>query len=278
VLGFIAEVRDRDHRRRRLEQTFPEGIRSPRFDKLLRVPLYGFQREGALFAARAGRCLIGDEMGLGKTIQAIAAVEIMAELFGVETRPCGLPHFLEASVAARNRKIRGPVCRSYWRGTRPAGANCSRPALSIRSTNYDTLHRDLDLIAAWAPDAVVNWNKEAQRIKNWNTRAARSVKTALLRLTQSFSLGHRWRIAWRSWFRSIEFVDRHRLGPAFRFLAQHQNHDPETGRVVGYKNLDSIWENVWRPILIRRKTDEVLRETARAAGQVPVRTNDRRSR
>ena len=48
------------------------------------VSLYDYQREGALFAARAGRCLIGDEMGLGKTIQAIAAAEIMARLFGVE--------------------------------------------------------------------------------------------------------------------------------------------------------------------------------------------------
>jgi hypothetical protein len=44
VLGFVAELRDQDHRRRRLEQTFPEGIRSARFDQLLRVPLYGYQR------------------------------------------------------------------------------------------------------------------------------------------------------------------------------------------------------------------------------------------
>ena len=52
--------------------------------KLLKAELYPYQAEGALFAARAGRCLIGDEMGLGKTIQAIAAAEIMARHFGVE--------------------------------------------------------------------------------------------------------------------------------------------------------------------------------------------------
>jgi len=104
----LPRLRDRDHRRRRLEQTFPEGIRSPRFDKLLRVPLYGYQREGALFAARAGRCLIGDEMGLGKTIQAIAAVEIMAELFGVERVLVVCPTSLKHQWQLRNRKIRGP--------------------------------------------------------------------------------------------------------------------------------------------------------------------------
>ena len=57
--------------------------RSQAAGKLLKVPLYPYQAEGALFAARAGRALIGDEMGLGKTIQAIAAAEILARHFGV---------------------------------------------------------------------------------------------------------------------------------------------------------------------------------------------------
>jgi hypothetical protein len=34
----------------------------------------------------------------------------------------------------------------------------------------------------------------------------------------------------------VEFVDRFRLGPLFRFLAEHQHAD-EHGRVVGYRNL-----------------------------------------
>jgi SNF2 family DNA or RNA helicase len=36
------------------------------------------------------------------------------------------------------------------------------------------VYRDLDLIAAWSPDLVIL--DEAQRIKNWATRTARSVK------------------------------------------------------------------------------------------------------
>ncbi|MGK3865265.1 SNF2-related protein, partial [Enterococcus faecium] len=40
--------------------------------------------------------------------------------------------------------------------------------------NYDTVHADLDLIASWSPDLVIL--DEAQRIKNWDTRVARSVK------------------------------------------------------------------------------------------------------
>src|SRR6202042_2586917 len=84
VLAFVAEIRDRESRGQRMHEIFPQGIRSAAFDKLLKVQLYDYQREGVLFASKAGRCLIGDEMGLGKTIQAIAAAEIMARLFGVE--------------------------------------------------------------------------------------------------------------------------------------------------------------------------------------------------
>ncbi len=83
TLGFVAEVRDREKRRELVDEAFPKGIRSAAFEKLIKADLYDYQREGALFAARAGRCLIGDEMGLGKTIQAIAAAEIMARLLGV---------------------------------------------------------------------------------------------------------------------------------------------------------------------------------------------------
>lgn len=84
VLSFIAEVRDRDRRTQLIDAAFPRGIHSPALDTLLKVKLYDYQKEGALFAVRAGRCLIGDEMGLGKTIQAIAAAQIMAEHLGVQ--------------------------------------------------------------------------------------------------------------------------------------------------------------------------------------------------
>ena len=62
---------------------FPQGAGDHGLQTLLKVPLYPYRAEGALFAARAGRALIGDDMGLGKTIQAIAATEILARHFGV---------------------------------------------------------------------------------------------------------------------------------------------------------------------------------------------------
>src|SRR5712691_6542758 len=84
VLGLAAEVRDRSRREQRIAEVFPRGVRDSEVRRLLKGELYEYQCEGALFAARAGRCLIAGEMGLGKTIQALAATEIMARLFGVE--------------------------------------------------------------------------------------------------------------------------------------------------------------------------------------------------
>jgi len=53
-------------------------------------------------------------------------------------------------------------------------------------------------------------------------------------------------------------VDRFRLGPVFRFLAEHQ-HTDECGKVVGYRNLDKIGQTL-QPILIRRTKKEVLKQ------------------
>ena len=84
ALNFIAEQRDAEHRRRILDAAYPQGARSPALKDIVKIRLYPYQAEGALFAAHAGRVLLGDEMGLGKTVQAIAAAELLARHFGVE--------------------------------------------------------------------------------------------------------------------------------------------------------------------------------------------------
>ena len=67
ALEHVAGRRDAVRRDATLTRFFPCGADDPQFRKLLKVPLYRYQAEGALFAVRAGRALIGDEMGLGKT-------------------------------------------------------------------------------------------------------------------------------------------------------------------------------------------------------------------
>ena len=252
VLGFVAEVRDAQQRRERLAEAFPRGSASAAFKKLLNVSLYDYQREGALFAARAGRCLIGDEMGLGKTIQAIAASEIMAKFFGVErvlvVCPTSLKHQWEREVA---RFI--PRTIQVIGGMRPRREQLFATESFYKVMNYDTVHRDLDLITAWSPDLVIL--DEAQRIKNWNTRVAQSVK----KISSPYAVvltGTPLENRLEELVSIVQFVDRYRLGPTFRLLNDHQIRD-EAGKVVGYRELDRIGKTL-EPILLRRQKDQVL--------------------
>jgi superfamily II DNA or RNA helicase len=259
VLAYLAELRDAEHRRQRVAEAFPAGVRSAAFKNLLKVSLYDYQREGALFAARSGRCLIGDEMGLGKTIQAIAAAEIMARLFGVERVLIVCPTSLKHQWQREIERFTDRACGVIGGMLERRHAGFAEPGHFFKITNYDTVHRDLDAIAAWSPDLVIL--DEAQRIKNWATRTARSVKKidsphAIVltgtplenRLEELVSI--------------VQFVDLFRLGPTFRLLHEHQVRD-EVGKVVGYQGLDRLGETL-KPILLRRKKDQVL-------GQLPSR-------
>jgi superfamily II DNA or RNA helicase len=273
ALGFVAEVRDVERRGGRLAEAFPRGIRSAGFNKLLKVPLYDYQREGALFAARSGRCLIGDEMGLGKTVQAIAAAEVMADLFGVERVlvicPTSLKHQWEREIARfvdRRTEVIG--------GLRPAREHLYTTDTFYKITNYDTVHRDLELIRGWSPDLVIL--DEAQRIKNWRTRAANSVK----KITSPYAIvltGTPLENRLEELVSIVQFVDRYRLGPTFRLLHDHQVRD-EVGKVVGYRDLDRIGKTL-EPVLIRRQKDQVLDQLPRRLDNnffVPMTTQQRR--
>jgi superfamily II DNA or RNA helicase len=252
VLRWLAEKRDLLRREEILKREYPKGIRSANLKKLVKVPLYDYQAEGALFAARAGRCLIGDEMGLGKTIQAIAAAELMARHFGVERIlilcPTSLKHQWQREIerfSERPAQIIG--------GDKPKRWAQFAQGTNIKIMNYDTVHADLDLIEQWAPDLVIL--DEAQRIKNWNTRVARSVKridTAYAIVLTGTPLENRL----EELISIVQFVDRHCLGPTFRLLEDHQIRD-EVGKVIGYQKLDQIGKTL-KPILLRRKKAEVL--------------------
>ncbi len=124
VLGFVAEVRDRARRTTRIAEAFPRGVRDRAWRGLIKGELYDYQREGALFAVRAGRSLIGDEMGLGKTVQAIAAAEIMARECGVErvlvVCPTSLEHQWEREIARPDRRReRGRHRSAGWKHITP---------------------------------------------------------------------------------------------------------------------------------------------------------------
>jgi superfamily II DNA or RNA helicase len=258
ALDFIAGRRDAERRTSKLAELFPGGAADTALGTLLKVPLYPYQAEGALFAVQAGRVLIGDDMGLGKTIQAIAAMEILARHFGV-TRvlvicPTSLKYQWQSEIARFSGWQGGNAARVI-NGGRAQRQNDYRLDDFCKITNYEKLKPDLDLIAAWAPDLVIV--DEAQRVKNWNTIAARALK----RIDSPHAIvltGTPLENKLEELISIVQFVDQHRLGPTWKLLHEHQVKD-EGGRVTGYRGLEKIGRTL-APIMIRRRKSEVLKQ------------------
>jgi superfamily II DNA or RNA helicase len=258
TLDFIAGKRDAERRASSLEQLFPLGAADPGLQTLLKVPLYPYQAEGALFAARAGRALIGDDMGLGKTIQAIAAAEILARHFGVSRVlvicPTSLKYQWQSEIARFTRRDGENAARVIGGGRAQRQKDYALDDF-CKITNYEKLKPDFDLIVAWAPELVIV--DEAQRIKNWNTIAARALK----RIDSTYAIvltGTPLENKLEELISIVQFVDQHRLGPTWKLLHEHQVKD-ESGRVTGYTGLEKIGQTL-APIMIRRRKSEVLRQ------------------
>ena len=260
ALDFVAGRRDAARRAAALDGMFPRGAADPMLKKLLKVPLYPYQAEGALFAVRAGRLLIGDEMGLGKTIQAIAAAEILLRHFSVTKVLVICPTSLKYQWQSEIARFSARAARVLAGGRAKRQTDYTQDDF-FKITNYEKLQPDLDLIAAWAPELVIV--DEAQRVKNWNTIAARALK----RIDSAYAMvltGTPLENKLEELISIVQFVDQHRLGPTWKLLHDHQLRD-EAGRVTGYTGLERIGETL-APIMIRRRKSEVLL-------QLPARTD-----
>ncbi len=260
ALDFVAGRRDVAQRAAALAELFPRGADDPQLRKLLKAPLYPYQAEGALFAVRAGRVLIGDEMGLGKTIQAIAAAEILVRHFGVTKVLVICPTSLKYQWQSEIARFSGRASKVIAGGRAQRQKEYAEDDF-CKITNYEKLKSDLDLIAAWNPELVIV--DEAQRVKNWNTIAAKALK----RIDSPYAFvltGTPLENKLEELISIVQFVDQHRLGPTWKLLHQHQVKD-ESGRVTGYTGLELIGQTL-APLMIRRRKSEVLK-------QLPQRTD-----
>jgi hypothetical protein len=258
ALDFVAGRRDADQRAAKLAQLFPQGADDSNLLALLKAPLYSYQAESALFAVAAGRALIGDDMGLGKTIQAIAATEILARHFSVlkvlVVCPTSLKYQWQSEITRFSRRQDEAAARVINGGRAQRQKDYALDDF-CKITNYEKLAPDLDLIAAWAPDLVIV--DKAQRVKNWNTIAARALK----RIDSPYAIvltGTPLENKLEELISIVQFVDQHRLGPSWKLLHEHQVKD-EAGRVTGYTGLEKIGQTL-APVMIRRRKSEVLRQ------------------
>lgn len=229
---------------------------------LLKTKLLPYQARGAVFAACRGRAVLADDMGLGKTVQALAMTELLRRRRGIERvlviAPASVKYQwkteIEKFTSHSAQVIDGMLPRRRTMYASPAFFNL---------TSYELVLKDIRYMQELSPDLIVL--DEAQRIRNWTTATARTIKQLKSRYALVLT-GTPLENKLEELFSVVEFVDGRRLGPAFRFLDEHRVVD-EKGHLTGYRGLDRIHEQL-APILLRRTRPEVLKELPQRTDKV----------
>ena len=228
---------------------------------LLKAELLPYQLDGIAFAAGAGRAVLADEMGLGKTIQAIGVAELLAREAGISKVLVVCPASVKSQWRSEIRRFCDRDCQLISGSIASRGAQYANDCF-FTVCNYEQVLRDILSIECVKWDLIIL--DEGQRIKNWEAKTSRVIKG--LRSTFALVLsGTPLENRLDELYSVVQFIDDRRLGPAFRFYNRHRIVD-EKGKVLGYKNLGDLRENL-RPVLLRR-TRESVRQ------QLPPRTNE----
>ncbi len=240
-------------------KTLCDGIREaperhPLRTSLLNAELLAYQMDGIAFAVAAGRAVLADDMGLGKTIQGIGVAELLA-------REAGISKVLVICPTSLKSQWRNEIHQFSDRDVQLILGSAEQRAEQYDNRcffticNYEQVLRDLLSIEQVKWDLIIL--DEGQRIKNWESQTSSMVKT--LRSPYALVLsGTPLENRLDELYSVVQFIDDRRLAPAFRFFNRHRVVD-ENGKVIGYKNLDALRENL-KPILLRRTRDMVLDE------------------
>jgi hypothetical protein len=252
VIDWASE-RARRAAREVARQTFMDELRAGRRSlALLKLPLYPYQTDGMLHLAFGGRTLLGDEMGLGKTVQAVAACALLKELHGIERVLVVCPVSLKTEWEEQIGEFTDLPLQLVL-GTKPSRlARYDAPAF-FTIANYEQVVRDMaEINGRLRPDVVIL--DEAQRIKNWNTKTARTLKRLDSRYAFLLS-GTPIENRIDEIYSIAEFLDPQVFGPLFRFNREFYELD-DRGRPTGYRNLDELHRRI-RPLLLRRRKDQI---------------------
>ena len=141
---------------------------------LLKAELLPYQLDGIAFAAAAGRAILADDMGLGKTIQGIGMAELLA-------RQAGIREVLIVCPASVKSQWRSEILRFSERDCQIVLGGAEQRAFQYENgcfftiCNYEQVLRDILAIERAKWDLIVL--DEGQRIKNWEAKTTRTMKS-----------------------------------------------------------------------------------------------------
>ena len=262
ALDFIISKREKSRRLQLVESKYSDET----LDSLLKARLYPYQKEGIRFAVKAGKAIIADEMGLGKTIQAIAASEIYLREGMADNVLVVCPTSLKYQWKKEIEKFTGgdmtEVMDEHSGQIVPVpkvivieGSPFKRQRMYMSSTpykivSYNTVCNDIREMGRLSVGVLVM--DEIQRLKNWDTqisRAARKIDSDYAVLLSGTPLENKL----EELYANMELVDQFCLGPYYKFKEEHILLDQETGKIIGYRNLNAIGEQIREKLLRRTK-------------------------
>lgn len=249
ALNFLLEKRDYERR----EQLLPSCCSDVALDSLLKTTLYSYQKEGIRFAFRAGKSIIADEMGLGKTIQAIGTAELMKRQKMIASALIICPTSLKYQWKKEIEHF------TNSKAIVVEGSHLTRKKLYqaeefYKIVSYNSVCNDIKILKSLQTDFLIM--DEVQRLKNWNTQisqAARLIESEYAVILSGTPLENKL----EELYSIMEFVDQYCLGPYYLFMEQTVIKS-ETGKIIGYKNLNAVGEKMKNVLIRRRKKDVAL--------------------
>jgi len=243
--------------RARLERVLRLRAAAPRIRQALgraKRRLYPYQKEGVSRFLAEGRLVLADDMGLGKTTQAIVGASALFDAGVVGRGLLVVPASLKPQWEREWQAVSAAPLRIVEGGADDRRSLYESMRRGFLVTNYEQVVRDVHAITAWAPDLVVL--DEAQRIKNWATKTALTVK----RLKPNFRLvlsGTPMENRLEELASIVEWVDDRALEPKWRLVPWHTTYADGSREVIGARNLDLLRKRL-APVLLRRVRSEVL--------------------
>lgn len=228
---------------------------------LVKADMFPYQQEGVLFAYQHARAIIGDEMGLGKTLQAIAGAELFRREMGISKVLILAPTSLKFQWKTEIEKFTGQTAQVI-EGMATLRHRMHREDDAVyKIASYHSALFDTSAMQDAGYDLIIL--DEAQRIKNWRTKIAQSVRKIPSRYVFVLT-GTPIENNLEELYGLVQFVDPFALGPRHVFFPRYQTTD-DNGRVIGYENLGEI-RQLLAQRLVRRTKKEVLT-------QLPKRTD-----
>ena len=246
AIDFVVDRRENIRRCKLVEEKY----NNEQLDILLDTQLYPYQKEGIRFAAKAGRAIIADEMGLGKTIQAIGTAELLLREGFVDNILILCPTSLKYQW---KREIERFTHREVLviEGLHTRRLKQYKMPQPYKIVSYNSVCNDLKVLRRMETDMVIM--DEVQRLKNWDTqiaRAARHINSQYTVLLSGTPLENKL----EELYSIVELADQFALAPYYKFRNDHILCD-ETGKVIGYQNLNTIKKRLQHIMIRRRKSD-----------------------